>query len=66
MEDLYNQLGKITKRAVSKTLLSEFGWGQKQSSTFQAFKSDLSHQVTIYRRDEPKHLCVYTDVSDTS
>ena len=64
MERIYSKIGKRTKRAVARVLLSDHGWGTNELKEFEDCKKGLANQVTLAHRDCTQRLCVYTDASD--
>lgn len=66
LERIYDDIGKRTKRAVSRVLLEKYGWGEPELIAFQSCKNALANQVTLSHRDPEQRLCVYTDASDFS
>jgi RNase H-like domain found in reverse transcriptase/Integrase core domain/Reverse transcriptase (RNA-dependent DNA polymerase)/Chromo (CHRromatin Organisation MOdifier) domain len=64
LEEAYALAGSRTKRAVSKILLSQTGWGEAQLKAFQLAKENLSKAVTLAHPSKDKRICVFTDASD--
>lgn len=64
MESVYYQVGRRTKRAVTRVSLDYHGWTSALHDSFEAFKAAIAARVTLANRDEWKHLCIDTDASD--
>lgn len=65
MEQVYSCTEKRTKCSVAKAQLSSMGWGQTERTAFDACKDALSNQAKLAYRGDKKHLCFYSDASDT-
>jgi Reverse transcriptase (RNA-dependent DNA polymerase) len=63
LEEVYSHVGKRTKAAVSKILLSKVGWSKSHADSFRLCKQAIEHAVTLAHPLSGKRLCVYSDAS---
>lgn len=64
IEQLYQKVGKRTKRAVSKLNLTEL-WGEEHDRAFESIKSFLVQSIKLSYPKSSHTMCLFTDASET-